>query len=88
MGFRESAEDAGVWGRGLPVLTPQIHPSKNIIFHFQVVHLSFGVLKIVFSGVVLAQLSKKPRAIKNGLLIVWLKGSAVNLRGGLQRQGR
>ena len=62
---------------------PQIHPSKNFIFRFQVVHLSFGVLKIVFSGVVLAQLSKKPRAIKNGLLIVWLKGSAVNLRGGL-----
>ena len=45
--------------------------------------MSFGVLKIVFSGVVLAQLSKKARAIKNGLLIVWLKGSAVNLRRGL-----
>jgi hypothetical protein len=29
------------------------------------------------------KLSKKARAIKNGLLIVWLKGSAVNLRRGL-----
>jgi hypothetical protein len=36
----------------------------------------------VFSGISLAQLSNKPRAIKNGLLVVlvvWLKGSAVNL---------
>jgi hypothetical protein len=39
-----------------------------------VVHLSFGALKIVFSGVVLAQLSNKafkPRALKNGLLTVF-----------------
>jgi hypothetical protein len=59
------------------------NPSKNFIFRFQMVHLSFGVLKIVFSGVVLAKLSKKPRAIKKGLLIVWLKGSAANLRRSL-----
>ena len=51
-------------------MTPGPTLQKSFIFRFQVVHLSFGVLKIVFSGVVLAQLSNTPCAIKNGLLIV------------------
>ena len=66
----EGAEDDGVWGRGLPAVTPGPTLQKSFIFRLQVVHLSFGVLKIVFSGVVLAQLSNTPRAIKNELLIV------------------
>jgi hypothetical protein len=59
---------------------------KSFIFRFQVVHLSFGVLKIVFSGVVLTQLSNTPRAIKNELLIVCflLRESDLH-RGLLQR---
>ena len=39
-------------------MTPGPTLQKSFIFRFQVMHLSFGVLKIVFSGVVLAQLSK------------------------------
>jgi hypothetical protein len=62
---------------GLPAVTPTIKKTS-----FFVSRSSFGLLKIVFYGVVLAQHSNTPRAIKNGLLIVWLKGSVVNLHSG------
>jgi hypothetical protein len=67
--FREA--DLSVYVRRPQTHRSGVYQTKKNYQEKNVIRKLFRVLKIVISGVILAQLSNTPRAIKNGLIVVY-----------------